>query len=332
MLLSTEQQRQNLVPLSECNAGTYLVKPVAPEDLVDALMLVFGHQGGEVIGLAPFDIEGEGAREVSAALAVLLVEDNPVNQELAKRLLEKRGYCVTLASNGAEAVDQFEKNRFDLILMDMQMPVMGGIEATEAIRSREMRRSWVVSEEFKSVCIIAMTANAMEGDRERCLEAGMNDYVSKPVRPDSLFAAIDRGLGLAAAGDVAPAEVVATPNLTATSLDLRAAMRDLGDRDLLMTMAGMLINEWDDHLERIKSSLCERNAGQLCMDAHTLKSLVAIFHGEAARRIALDLERAAKIAASVDWGRCAQLSDALLLEMARLKPEIERFVRGDLPV
>jgi protein-histidine pros-kinase len=332
MLLSTEQQRQHLVPLGECNAGTYLVKPVAPEDLVDALMLVLGQQGGEVMSLAPFDIEGEGAHEVSAALSVLLVEDNPVNQELAKRLLEKRGYCVTLASNGAEAVDQFEKIRFDLILMDMQMPVMGGIEATEAIRSREMRRSWVVSEEFKSVCIIAMTANAMEGDRERCLEAGMNDYVSKPVRPDSLFAAIDRGLGLAAAGDASPVEVVATPNLTATSLDLRAAMRDLGDRDLLMTMAGMLINEWDDHLERIQSSLREKNAVQLCMDAHTLKSLVAIFHGEAARRIALDLERAAKIAASVDWARCAELFNALLCEMARLKPEIERFVRGELPV
>jgi HPt (histidine-containing phosphotransfer) domain-containing protein len=109
-------------------------------------------------------------------------------------------------------------------------------------------------------------------------------------------------------------------------------MRDLGDRELLMTMAGMLINEWDDHLGRIQTSLREQNARQLCMDAHTLKSLVAIFHGETARRIALELERAVKVPASVDWARCTQLSDALMVEMARLKPEIERFVRGEMPL
>jgi two-component system sensor histidine kinase/response regulator len=332
LLLTTEQQRQDLARLRELGVGTYLVKPVAPDDLVDALMLVLGRKNDSSLTLAPFDIEEPGPDGVAATLDILLVEDNPVNQELARRLLEKRGYRVTLANNGSEAVDEFEKGRFDLILMDMQMPVMGGLEATEVIRSREMRRSWVVSDEFKSICIIAMTANAMEGDRERCLEAGMNDYVSKPIRPDELYAAIARNLNLAAASDSAPAEVKPAPDLTATSLDLRAAMRDLGDRDLLMTMAGMLINEWDDHLGRIQASLSEQNARQLCMDAHTLKSLVAIFHGETARRIALDLERAVKVPASVDWPRCTQLADALMVEMARLKPEIERFVRGEMPV
>jgi two-component system sensor histidine kinase/response regulator len=332
LLLTTEQQRQDLGRLRELGVGTYLVKPVAPDDLVDALMLVLGHKSDDALTLAPFDIEEPGPEGFAATLDVLLVEDNPVNQELARRLLEKRGYRVTLANNGSEAVDAFEKGRFDLILMDMQMPVMGGLEATEAIRSREMRRSWVVSDEFKSICIIAMTANAMEGDRERCLESGMNDYVSKPIRPDELYAAIARNLNLAGASHSAPAEVKPAPDLTATSLDLRAAMRDLGDRELLVTMAGMLVNEWDDHLGRIQSSLREQNARQLCMDAHTLKSLVAIFHGETARRIALELERAVKVPASVDWPRCTQLSDALMVEMARLKPEIERFVRGEMPL
>ena len=332
LLLTTEQQRQDLGRLRELGVGTYLVKPVAPDDLLDALTLVLGRKSDSELTLAPFDIEDPGPDGVVVKLEVLLVEDNPVNQELARRLLEKRGYRVTLANNGSEAVDEFEKGHFDLILMDMQMPVMGGLEATEAIRSREMRRSWVVSDEFKSICIIAMTANAMEGDRERCLEAGMNDYVSKPVRPDELYAAIARNLNLVAAGGSVPAEVKSAPDLTATSLDLRAAMRDLGDRELLMTMAGMLVNEWDDHLGRIQTSLREQNARQLCMDAHTLKSLVAIFHGETARRIALDLERAVKVPASVDWPLCTQLCDALMLEMARLKPEIERFVRGEMPV
>jgi HPt (histidine-containing phosphotransfer) domain-containing protein len=177
-----------------------------------------------------------------------------------------------------------------------------------------------------------MTANAMEGDRERCLAAGMDDYVSKPIKPDDLYAAIARGVGLANADDLLQTERLANPALSKTSLDLGAAMRDLGDRDLLLTMAGMLIDEWDDHLARIQSSLRDQSAHQLCMDAHTLKSLVAIFHGETARRIALDLECAAKVAGGVDWARCQQLSDALMLEMSRLKPEIESFVRGGVPV
>jgi protein-histidine pros-kinase len=261
---------------------------------------------------------------------VLLVEDNPVNQELAERLLKKRGYRVTLANNGAEAVECFEKTHFDLILMDMQMPVMDGIEATESIRSREMRRSWVVSSEFKQVYIIAMTANAMDGDRDICLQAGMNDYVSKPIKPQELYDAIDRGIGLER--EDAGVEPASTHVLSETSLDLDAAMRDLGDRDLLQTMAGMLVNEWDQHLSRIRTGLHDRNAAQLCMDAHTVKSLLAIFHGETARRIALDLEHAAKAADNVDWERCEQLGRALALEMTRLKPEMERFVRGDLAI
>jgi HPt (histidine-containing phosphotransfer) domain-containing protein len=160
----------------------------------------------------------------------------------------------------------------------------------------------------------------------------MNDYVSKPIRPEELYAAISRGFEPDVVHEPCRPVAAAHPGLTATSLDLSAAMRDLGDRDLLLTMAGMLVNEWDDHLGRIQSSLREQNAAQLCMDAHTLKSLVAIFHGETARRIALDLEHAARIADRVDWGRCAQLSDSLMLEMARLKPEIERFVRGELAI
>jgi two-component system sensor histidine kinase/response regulator len=121
--------------------------------------------------------------------------------------------------------------RFELILMDMQMPVMGGIEATESIRAREMRRSWVMSQEFSPVQIIAMTANAMDGDRDRCLQAGMNDYVAKPIKPNEFYAAIDRCLTPEGDGDSALS--LSEAALSATSLDLTAAARDLGDRELL---------------------------------------------------------------------------------------------------
>ncbi|MBE2260753.1 MAG: response regulator [Rhodobacteraceae bacterium] len=329
VLLTTEQQRQDLDRLRALEVGTHLVKPIAPDDLLAALTLLSSAADEATPMLAPFNFEVDAAGQDFRRIEALLVEDNPVNQELAKRLLEKRRYKVTLANNGAEAIDRFEQQSFDLILMDMQMPVMGGIEATESIRAREMRRSWVISHAFKPVSIIAMTANAMEGDRQRCLEAGMNDYVPKPIRPQELYAAIDRCLEQGSGDEpLPPADDSA---LTATSLDLNAAARDLGDRELLLTMAEMLVAEWRQHLARIRSSLQGKDAPQLTMAAHTLKSLLAMFHAEKARRLALDIERLAKPAAGsdVDWPRCAQRVDALSEEMDRLKPEMDRFVRGD---
>ncbi|WP_374480396.1 ATP-binding protein [Zoogloea sp.] len=123
-----------------------------------------------------------------AALAgarVLLVEDNPVNQRLAQVLLQKRGYAVSLAENGADAVDMVGTGRFDVILMDMQMPVLDGLEATRQIRSMEQTAGQ------PRVPIIAMTANAMNGDRERCLDAGMDDYLTKPIKAQELYERIE---------------------------------------------------------------------------------------------------------------------------------------------
>ena len=330
MVMDSEEQRQHMSKLRGLGGDAYLVKPVAPEDMLEALRLVFARKSETDSFLDAFTLDDQAAAHDTSPLEVLLVEDNPVNQELAERLLKKRGCLVTLANNGAEAVECFENGHFDLILMDMQMPVMDGIEATESIRSREMRRSWVVSDDFRQVYIIAMTANAMEGDRERCLQAGMNDYVSKPVKRQELYAAIDRSLGLED-GQKAEASDEGQDSVK-TSLDLEAAMRDLGDRDLLQTMARMLVSEWDQHLTRIQTGVKGNNSAQLGMDAHTLKSLLAIFHAETGRRLALDLEHAAKAADGADWGHCAQLAESLMHEMDRLKPEMERFVRGELPL
>ncbi len=141
MLLNTEQQRQFLQEFRDAGIDAHLVKPVAPEDVEEALALVFTSRAESESLFAPFDFLTTDPSDLSTPVEVLLVEDNPVNQELADRLLKKRGCRVTLANNGAEAVDCFEKSFFDIIFMDMQMPVMGGLEATESIRSREMRRS-----------------------------------------------------------------------------------------------------------------------------------------------------------------------------------------------
>ena len=119
------------------------------------------------------------------SLSILLAEDNPVNQKLASRLLNKHGHVVVVAGNGIEALAAMERQRFDLVLMDIQMPEMGGFEATAQIRARERKTGGRIP-------IIAFTAHALDGDRERCLELGMDDYITKPVQPTLLFDAIER--------------------------------------------------------------------------------------------------------------------------------------------
>ena len=117
---------------------------------------------------------------------VLLVEDNPVNQKLALAVLQKRGYQVTLAQNGQEAVDMWQAQRFAVVLMDMQMPVMDGLLATQALRTLPGK---------EHLTIIALTANAFAEDRERCLNAGMNDFIAKPFDPDEVFEKLVRWFG-----------------------------------------------------------------------------------------------------------------------------------------
>jgi CheY-like chemotaxis protein len=119
-----------------------------------------------------------------------VAEDHPINQKLAMAILTKRGYRVTLVADGREAMAKFSDERFAAILMDMQMPEMDGLEATMAIRQLES------DQKLPRTPIVAMTANAMQGDRERCLEAGMDDYLSKPIRADALFSLLERILSV----------------------------------------------------------------------------------------------------------------------------------------
>ena len=320
MMLTTENQRHDMARLRELQVSAHLVKPIADDDLMDALALL---EKPAVSGIefAPFDIP-EQIAGAEQPLSVLLVEDNPVNQELALRILEREGHRVVVANNGAEALDRFEESKFDVILMDMQMPVMGGVEATEAIRSREMRRSWVVSHEFKPVYIVAMTANVMSNDRDRCLEAGMNDYVAKPLRPEALRAALARAAGKEA--DDLPMGVA--PVDDAALLDLKSALSDIGDVELCATMAGMLLTEWDGHVSRVRQALDAADPHELRMHAHTLKSLLAMFHANRARRRALELESAAMSPSTIDWPRCQQLFAALVEELTAVRPRLQTFV------
>ena len=322
-LLTVAGQREHLPRLKALGVTLYVVKPVAGDDLLDAMSLAIASQSGG-FELAGFEIDEAALLGVGASaktLRILVVEDNPINQELALRLLERAGHAVTLASNGKEAVDCFENGAFDVILMDMQMPVMNGIEATQAIRARELRRSWVQSsmDAMYQLPIIAMTANAMSGDRELCLQAGMTDYVSKPIRQEELFAALAR----VTSGESAATVSQASPIGTNVAIDAEAAIRDLGDAALVRQMARMLLDQWGEHVNSVGAALSARDEHTLCRAAHTFKGLLAMFHAESARRHALAIELSAR---EGKWDEADREWVALGHALAQVKPELEFFV------
>ena len=177
MMLSSAGQRGDAARCRELGMAAYLTKPVSRVELVQAIQQVLGR------GPSGSLVTRHSIRAAATSRRVLLAEDNPVNQVLAIRLLRKQGWQVELASNGREAVEKFSTAQFDLVLMDVQMPEMNGFEATTGIREIEKSTG-------SHVPVIAMTAHAMKGDRERCLEVGMDGYVSKPIRPDELIRAI----------------------------------------------------------------------------------------------------------------------------------------------
>jgi PAS domain S-box-containing protein len=179
MMISAAGLRGDAQRCRELGVAAYLIKPLLEDELREAIILLLGQQGGAAQPLITRHTLEEARRELN----ILLAEDNLINQKLAMALLTKQGHRVTVAVNGAEAVKMSAATDFDLILMDLQMPVMDGLAATEAIRQRE-------DDTGRHLPIVAMTANALAGDRERCLVAGMDGYVSKPIRVNELLAAI----------------------------------------------------------------------------------------------------------------------------------------------
>ncbi|MGH9574997.1 MAG: response regulator [Candidatus Acidiferrales bacterium] len=172
----------------------YLPKPVTRMDLFQTIQSVLSPE--QTDSTKPLLVTQHTLRESRYRLNILLAEDNKVNQVLALRLLEKRGYNVTLAETGQAAVDASAKHGFDMILMDIQMPKMNGFEATLAIRAREDVTA-------RHTPIIAMTANAMSGDREKCMQSGMDAYVAKPLNVAELFETIERFAPVPAESSVA---------------------------------------------------------------------------------------------------------------------------------
>jgi protein-histidine pros-kinase len=303
MILDPSTQRADGAKCERLKVGARLIKPFSRGDLIDALSLTLHGATAEEERFLAFEAEqtfacAPPASRSNQRLRILLVEDNPVNQTVAVKMLEKVGHVVTVAANGKEAVDCYDAERFDLILMDVQMPVMGGLEATQAIRAREARRSWAAGGKWQSTPIVAMTAHAMQGDRDRCLMAGMDDYIAKPIKPAELHGVIDRVLG-----DLDGSSQAGSAN-SGACIDVGgdAAIADVGaTRDLLdgdEAAFQQLISLFFSDLERNRKSLAlaQRTSDFATIRslAHTIKGSAGVFNAAGAVAAAQRLENAGK--------------------------------------
>src|SRR6202790_4500661 len=185
MMLTSAAHLGDAARCRKLGISAYLVKPIRQGELLDAIWQV---QDGTARKQPEALVTRHTLREEKQRIRILLAEDNAINQTLAVRLLEKRGYSVTVAPDGQAAVEAFQTGGFELVLMDIQMPRMDGFQATAAIRASEKLTGGHIP-------IVAMTAHALVGDQERCLASGMDGYVSKPIRTKELLATIERMLG-----------------------------------------------------------------------------------------------------------------------------------------
>jgi two-component system sensor histidine kinase/response regulator len=239
-------------------------------------------------------------------LRLLLAEDNAVNQRLAATILERRGHHVTIANNGREALAALARQRFDVVLMDVQMPEMGGFEATGAIREGERATG-------AHVPIVAMTAHAMKGDRERCLAAGMDEYLTKPLDSRRLCGLIEH----VAAGRE-PLDMAPPP----AGLSDQVLARVGGDRQLLAEISRLFVDDAPRHLERIREALEHRDGESLCRAAHGLKGAAANFEAEGVVSAARALEEIGRTAAfeghEAAWRALTVATERLVTTLARV--------------
>ena len=304
MMLSSAGSPSDAARCRSLGIAQYLSKPIKQSDLLQSMLRVLpshpahgpGHvhaeagHGKPAPHLKPSGVQGR-------KLSILLAEDNPVNQTLAVRLLQKRGHAVSVVGDGQQALDALEgrEKDFDLVLMDVQMPNLGGIEATARIRERERTRGV-----GRRLPVIAMTARAMKGDREECLEAGFDDYVAKPLRAQELYTMIDRH----------------APEPDTPTLD-PDALRDMleGDEELLNELIDLFLEGCGPLMDRIGRAIEQGDAETLNSAAHELKGSMGSFAARAAQETARELEA---IGRSGDLSHARDLHRRLQVEISRL--------------
>ena len=310
--------------------AAYLVKPLHHDDLHDAMALAWETRAAperlplitrhslEEARAAERPAHTPEQREVPAR--ILLVEDNPVNQKLAIRLLEKLGCRVDVAANGREAVEMLATLPYDLVFMDCQMPEMDGYEATRAVRASDTPA--------RQVPIVAMTANAMQGDRERCLEAGMDDYISKPIRREHLAAMLARWISTEHPGEQAAggwAEAGHPETVEITPLEQLRAYDQSGGSRLVEDLCRLFLSDTPRRLADLEAAVAAGDAPRIHLVSHTVKGAAWLVGARQLGAVAQTIEQ---LSGSGVLRRVPEQTARLLREYERIRPFYERALEA----
>ena len=349
LMISSTAAHTDAARARELGIFTVVTKPVKPSSLLDASLHALGIQ-------APTSLRGEGRRRAgprAQGLRVLVAEDNPINQKLMRHWLEAQSHRVHVVGNGRAAADALAEKRFDVALLDVEMPEMDGLSAARAIRAREER------EGARRVPLIVVTAYAMKGDRERCLAAGFDAYVSKPVQVEELYAVVDHLAGPAAEDEEdAPARLSigppsgewpltprppsgapeaappGPPSLPAPASEPelveepaydreKALARVGGDEELLRELVEVFLEERPRWLAEIDAALAAADARRLQRGAHTVKGSVDNFGARATWEAAFALEQLAR---SGELDAAPEAATVLRASLGRLEVELQALL------
>ncbi len=290
VLLTSSGHRGDAQRFADLGFAGYLVKPITRRDLTACLSLVMSNSAESWKRRAQPLVTRHQVRavRVEANRRVLLAEDNPVNQKVARMVLKKLGLEVTVVNNGREAVTSWKAGGHDLILMDCQMPELDGYEAT-----REIRR---LEQSHQTIPIVALTAHAMKGDDEKCRAAGMTDYLTKPLDRNKLLACLERHLGkLGSTAGSAEAEALGDEPQPSAPVDWGAFLRSMdGDESLARELVDLFIESGDETLAAILNALGANDYAAVSEQAHSLKGASANLRAAATTEAAARLEAAAK--------------------------------------
>ncbi|MGA7525126.1 MAG: response regulator [Acidobacteriaceae bacterium] len=326
VMLTSGGHRGDAARCEALGVAAYLLKPIRQAELREAIARVLGamaeNRSAHIMTRESLEI---GPR---ITLRVLLAEDNEVNQKLARRLLEKRGHQVVVVRNGLEALDAVRREPFDLVLMDVHMPEMDGIEATQLLRAEERETN-------RHQAIVAMTALVMKGDRERCLEAGMDGYLPKPIRSQELDQVLERYTAQKqhSTAPESASPVAANGHSIAAGAAPSVNSDDLldrigGDRGFLAELLETFREDHTQQMDNIRAALETRDAVQLMHTAHSLKGALSNLAAPTAAALAADIEGAAKAS---DFPRAGTALRMLEPELARVLETLDALCQGALP-